>query len=173
MEMTVSRDLGESLWKIADQICAETLPRPRFKDGDPVQFGDMISVDGRAEKVQGFKFYKSGPSYISVVGVDHEKWVRVEKGELVKRLEVLDADGVPIKAGDMVWRVSLPGFGPYKVHKVDKIENVVYLKSYDYGFSNLVTYSFKPDDLTHKGPEPPEEPSDSWERIVAVEKETR
>lgn len=66
------------------------LPRPRFDDGEPVQFGDCISVKGCKETVQGFKFYKSGPLFVSIVGRDHEKWVRIEEGERIKRLEPPD-----------------------------------------------------------------------------------
>lgn len=75
---------------IADRIERETLPRPLFEDGEPVQFGDCISVEGCKETVQGFKFYRSGPVFVSIVGRDHEKWVRIEEGDRVKRPEPPD-----------------------------------------------------------------------------------
>lgn len=75
--------------RIADAIAARLMPDgvewPRFADGGRAAFRDEIDVDGSIERIQGFKFYESGPSFVSIVGVDREKWVRVEEGERVKR----------------------------------------------------------------------------------------
>lgn len=71
---------------------------PRFKDGQPVNFGDeFVNQDGVTEKVTGFFFYEDK---VFVNPSD-----RYSYGETVKRPEpeVLDADGVPIKVGDTVW----------------------------------------------------------------------
>ena len=95
--------------KLADAIEAEInaskpaqLPEgviwPRFKDGQPVNFGDeFVNQDGVTEKVTGFFFYEDK---VFVNPSD-----RYSYGETVKRPEpeVLDADGVPIKVGDTVW----------------------------------------------------------------------
>lgn len=78
---------------------------PRYEGGEPVWFGDSVEHDGTMEAVQGFKLYRCGPAYLSVVGIDTEKWLRIEDYKSVKRPapKVLDADGVEIKAGDTVW----------------------------------------------------------------------
>lgn len=78
---------------------------PRFEDGELVWFGDSVEHDGTMETVQGFKLYRSGPAYLSVVGIDTEKWLRIEDYKSVKRPapKVLDADGVEIHVGDTVW----------------------------------------------------------------------
>lgn len=81
---------------------------PRFEDGEYVWFGDEVEHDGTMETVQGFKLYRCGPAYLSVVGIDTEKWLRIEDYKSVKRPapKVLDADGVEIKAGDTVWTLD-------------------------------------------------------------------
>lgn len=68
---------------------------PRFEDGELVWFGDSVEHDGTMETVQGFKLYRCGPAYLSVVGIDTEKWLRIEDYKSVKRpvQSVLDADG--------------------------------------------------------------------------------
>lgn len=77
--------------RVADAMAAHLMPEgvrwPRFADGERAAFRDEIDVDGSIERIQGFKFYESGPSFVSIVGVDREKWVRVEEGERVKRPE--------------------------------------------------------------------------------------
>lgn len=81
---------------------------PRFEDGELVWFGDSVEHDGTMETVQGFKLYRSGPAYLSVVGIDTEKWLRIEDYKSVKRPapKVLDADGVEIHVGDTVWHCN-------------------------------------------------------------------
>lgn len=80
--------------RVADAMAAHLMPEgvrwPRFADGERAAFRDEIDVDGSIERIQGFKFYESGPSFVSIVGVDREKWVRVEEGERVKRPEQPD-----------------------------------------------------------------------------------
>ena len=43
---------------IADQIERETLPRPRFEDGEPVQFGDKYEAYGHVRMVERITFFK-------------------------------------------------------------------------------------------------------------------
>lgn len=98
---------------------------PKFEDGEYVWFGDSVEHDGTTETVQGFKLYRCGPAFLSVVGVDTEKWLRIEDYESVKRpvQSVLDADGVEIKVGDTVWFKGKPT--EYKVTVV--LDGIVYL----------------------------------------------
>lgn len=94
---------------------------PRFEDGEYVWFGDSVEHDGTMETVQGFKLYRCGPAYLSVVGIDTEKWLRIEDYKSVKRpvQSVLDADGVEIKLGDTVWHC----IGIYDELVVEEIED--------------------------------------------------
>lgn len=51
---------SEWLADVADQIERETLPRPRFEDGEPVQFGDEFVVSINTHKAQSFTYYSDG-----------------------------------------------------------------------------------------------------------------
>ena len=81
------------------------LPRPRFEDGEPVQFGDEVDTHNswQTSRVTSFKFTKDG-SYV------YYKWAGRNDGasvcgERVRRPapEVLLADGLPAKVGETVW----------------------------------------------------------------------
>lgn len=78
---------------------------PKFEDGEYVWFGDSVEHDGTTETVQGFKLYRCGPAFLSVVGVDTEKWLRIDDYKSVKRpvQSVLDADGAEIEVGDNLY----------------------------------------------------------------------
>lgn len=78
-----------------------TLPRPRFDDGEPVQFGDDTDeLDG----VEKFIFLRSGGGCCQMQDADGNI-CNVYPGGRVKRPapEVLGADGKPIKVGETVW----------------------------------------------------------------------
>lgn len=123
---------------------------PRFEDGEYVWFGDSVEHDGTTETVQGFKLYRCGPAFLSVVGVDTEKWLRIEDYESVKRpvQSVLDAEGVEIKVGDTVYELKTGE--EYKVERV--------FRGTTYPVVDCTTHMFEPDQLTHTRP-------DSWERL--------
>ena len=122
---------------------------PRYEGGEPVWFGDSVEHDGTMETVQGFKLYRCGPAYLSVVGIDTEKWLRIEDYKSVKRPapKVLDADGVEIKAGDTVW------------HEDGSEQLVEEMNRYGVRcFDGDKRRTFDPKYLTHTRP-------DSWERL--------
>lgn len=134
---------------------------PRYEGGEPVWFGDSVEHDGTMETVHGFKLYRCGPAYLSVVGIDTEKWLRIEDCKSVKRPapKVLDADGVEIRAGDTVWfrslstgdrmrKATVTGFGK---HSLDG--PLATLKD-EMGW----TCHIDPKKITHVQP-------DSWERL--------
>lgn len=54
--------LKSTIDAIAYQIERETLPRPRFEDGEPVQFGDfaMLPKQDRSFKVERIEVYDNG-----------------------------------------------------------------------------------------------------------------
>lgn len=99
---------AETLESIAGQIERETLPRPRFADGEPVQVGDkyvnkygnVATADTVVVSNHGFTLYDKGSA-------THFKLT-----ESVKRPDppkVIDADGVEIKVGDEVWSTNDSG----------------------------------------------------------------
>lgn len=96
---------------IADEIEKYYIPRPRFENGEPVQFGDDIEIYNRtglldSGTIQSFHPNNGSVWMLSLVGVNHERLVRFDPGTcVIKRPEskVLDADGVEIKVGDTVW----------------------------------------------------------------------
>lgn len=92
------------------------IPRPRFEDGEPVQFGDsFLRWDGKGGN-DGENVVE-----ITVMSGDYYRWGLNGDcctSQLVKRPapEVLGADGLPVVAGEEVW--SLSGTGPHTVGTV-------------------------------------------------------
>lgn len=79
------------------------LSRPRFEDGEPVQFGDEFSDrNNERDSIRCIAVYDDGLYMMLGEGGMQEC---VPPGERVKRpcSEVLDADGVPIEVGDTVY----------------------------------------------------------------------
>lgn len=77
------------------------LPRPRFEDGEPVQFGDSpVGLDG----VEKFIFTRSCEGSCQMQDADGSM-LTVFPGERVKRRapEVLGADGLPLDEDDTVY----------------------------------------------------------------------
>lgn len=147
----------EKLSKIADKIERETLPRPRFEDGEPVQFGDeFVSCDG-PRVVVGIKYSCEGG--ISLCDADGELYRFVGR-ERVKRpvAKVLDADGVEIKVGDEVWSTDDSGLvrHPFSFIVTEVEAHLVHGDR----------IGVLPCQVTHKRPEPP----DTWEQIEADSK---
>lgn len=89
---------------LADEIEKYYIPRPRFEDGEPVQFGDRF-VNFRGEEnspISSLTFTKGNNDYVNING-----WHRQNLNEPVYRCKpkVLDADGVEIKAGQTRWHI--------------------------------------------------------------------
>lgn len=80
------------------------LPRPRFADGEPVQFGDATDVG----ELIGVTFYGrnsgSRAGSVSLVTAENDA-VSIDEGHRVERPapEVLASDGKPLREGDTVW----------------------------------------------------------------------
>lgn len=92
-----------------------TVARPRFADGEPVQWcEDRVLWEG---DTQGFYFNALSESGVPLAKGGGKIRARAEMTEdgFVKRPapEVLGADGLPIKVGDAMW--SLSGAGPLTV----------------------------------------------------------
>lgn len=93
--------------KLGDEIEKYYIPRPRFEDGEPVQFGDATA---EIEKVEAILYEATGTFELHMKkGSGCGTTVCIyEKNELVKRRipKVFDADGVEIKVGDTVWNLD-------------------------------------------------------------------
>lgn len=146
--------------RIADRIDAErALPDdmkwPRFEDGGLVRIGDELEFEGKTMLVCDATFYADGWA----LWCDREDMsgrLYGKYGERVKRPapEVLDADGVPIKVGDVVYFVADKDDGALTVECIDvsgekPVVDLVY--SDERGTWHLVD----PEKLTHERP-------DSW-----------
>lgn len=90
------------------------IPRPRFEDGEPVQFGDSpVGLDG----VEKFIFTRSCGGSCQMQDADGNM-LTVFPGAFAKRPdpEVLGADEKPIKVGETVWDIY--GRGPAEVYRI-------------------------------------------------------
>lgn len=92
---------------LADEIEKYYIPRPRFQDGEPVQFGDVVRTEfGNVECVA--IEYNEYDAWVKD-GTDNDWNSSIAADMLAKshRLQkVLDADGVETKAGDTVYTKS-------------------------------------------------------------------
>lgn len=99
---------------LADEIEKYYIPRPRFEDGEPVQFGDDIEIYNRtglldSGTIQSFHPNNGSVWMLSLVGFNHERLVRFDPETcVIQRPEpkALDSDGIEIKVGDTVWIVK-------------------------------------------------------------------
>lgn len=103
--------------ELADEIERYYIPRPRFEDGEPVQFGDEYQADnGTTNELNQLHCFEQG-----YVLNRKGKRASIKAGEFVKRPtpKVYDADGVEIKAGDTVWS-SMYGDNSFTVERISK-----------------------------------------------------
>lgn len=94
----------------ADRALPDDMKWPRFEDGGLVRIGDELEFEGKTMLVCDATFYADGWA----LWCDREDMsgrLYGKYGERVKRPapEVLDADGVPIKVGDVVYFVGGAG----------------------------------------------------------------
>ena len=93
------------------RLMPEGMEWPRFEDGEPVKFGDVVSDGDETGRVYYVTFDTVNPVIIGFTDEtpdqDPGTWleVSVSDGERVKRPapKVLDADGAEIHEGDEVW----------------------------------------------------------------------
>lgn len=145
-----------------EMISRYWLPRPRFEDGTPVQFGDECAFERGVDVVNSITLYGNGRWHVLGRGV----YGATSMDGPLKRPEppkVLDADGVEIKVGDEVWGIGREQHA-YKVLEPESGDECAHgrftVKCVDLTYCELVVYA-DPSSLTHKRPEPP----DTWERI--------
>lgn len=159
-EKTCRDCITKMMTAIADRIDAErALPEgvewPRFEDGGLVGIGDELEFEGKTMLVCDATFYADGWA----LWCDREDASGRLHGSYCERVkrpapEVLDADGVPIKVGDVVYFVADKDDGALTVECIDvsgekPVVDLVY--SDERGTWHLVD----PEKLTHERP-------DSW-----------
>lgn len=170
----VARMLG---FECGESPCSECIPRlvgaiaqrvekeralpdgvewPRFEDGEPVRFGDEVDWDGDVMRVGSVWLHREGWGlHVSSTGVEG-----TFHGEYCKRVKrpapkVLDADGAPIKVGDVVYFVGGAGVR-YAVKDIGFEPGGAFVDIIDEKVRGSLMVS--PEKLTHERP-------DSWERI--------
>lgn len=144
---------------LAGEIEKYYIPRPRFEDGEPVQFGDY--VDGCNGPVDSFLIYEDGSG--TVYGeadlpykVDDGAVTHIDKPHKRPKPNVLDADGVEIKVGDTVWLKSC--LTPHTVAEV----KAGWVKAED---GRQFTY---PKELTHREPDSLEKLRDDMSKSYEI-----
>lgn len=149
--------LHEALAELAEPQLPEGIEWPRFEDGDLVGIGDEVEQQGVGWEIEDICFEMSGWSMTLARDLGLSQ-LRGKPGERVKRYErpkpVLDADGVPIEVGDVVYlrsngrRATVVGHCP---------DDDCVLVEFD-GVDGKMTNRAGCVCLTHKRP-------DSWERL--------
>lgn len=149
---TYQSDLKNTVLAIADEIEKYYIPRPRFDDGEPVQFGDKYKwADETIRKITGFGVTEEGAPYVTCAFDGLGMSDAMIYSRRLKRPEpkVLDADGVEINVGDVVWPIN----NPEMKMTVDNFQRI-------YGQDVTVNcefegefYNFNPNKLTHREPD--------------------
>ena len=127
---------------------------PRFEDGEPVRFGDVVSDGDETGRVYYVTFDTVNPVIIGFTDEtpdqDPGTWleVSVSDGERVKRPapKVLDADGAEIRVGDTVWATN--GHGPFEVTRIVNADRLRVVCD-DEKNGHLNVY---PKNITHRAP---------------------
>lgn len=150
-----AEDLGGRK-SVERRLMPEGMEWPRFEDGEPVRFGDVVSDGYETGRVYYVTFDTVNPVIIGFTDErpdqDPGTWleVSVSDGERVNRPapKVLDADGVEIREGDTV--CGTRDMEPMKVVDTD---------SHEFGFKRVKCekkgdgfWFYCPDELTHRAP---------------------
>lgn len=138
------------------RLMPEGMEWPRFEDGEPVKFGDVVSDGDETGRVYYVTFDTVNPVIIGFTDEtpdqDPGTWleVSVNDGERVQRPipKVLDADGVEIREGDTLWHVETGE--QCKVVGVDSRSVSVDFRVDGDGTKH--TGSILPANLTHRAP---------------------
>lgn len=128
------------------------MPRPRFEDGEPVQFGELVNSNlVGAVKVSAIEFTEDGTYVKDEPDGDWSTSLEVTTNRLKRPApEVLGADGKPVKEGETVWSIHGIHEGIVKALNV----NMAYVEWSDGRWSPSILC----DKLTHT-------PPDTQERI--------
>lgn len=127
------------------------IPRPRFEDGEPVQFGELVSSNlFGAVKVSAIEFTEDGTHVKDEPDGDWSTSLEVTTSRLKRPApEVLGADGKPIKVGETVYPID--GEWLRIPLEVSGIESPASVKVYLSAGKSWTT--FHADRLTHTPPD--------------------
>lgn len=130
---------------LADEIERYYIPRLRFEDGKPVQFGDKTEQLNGVEK---FIYTRSGGGSCQMQDANGNIHNSIGM-QPIKRPspKVFDADGVEIKVGDTVWDIKGDSY---------KVINVGYDSTHafaDIDGNDISVRSYDVKRLTHKEPD--------------------
>lgn len=127
------------------------IPRPRFEDGEPVQFGELVSSNlFGAVKVSAIEFTEDGTHVKDEPDGDWSTSLEVTTSRLKRPApEVLGADGKPIKVGETVYPID--GEWLRIPIEVSGIESPASVKVYLSAGKSWTT--FHADRLTHTPPD--------------------
>ena len=147
--------LRETLADLIEPQLPEGIEWPRFEDGELVGIGDEVDGDGETMTVKGVALYVQGWN-MTLEASDTVAVLSGENGERVKRpnSQVLDADGVPIEVGDVVYCDGRDEATTASFFHVDNAgQTQITVKD-----SGGAYYTLSPSRLSHTRP-------DSWERL--------
>ena len=142
---------------------------PRYESGEPVRIGGAIADElGHAHEVASVEVFDDAEA-LHWDPSEPEEFVWLVHGESAKRPAVLAADGKPLEGGQTVYLNRDSGnMEEGKRLLVTSVSSDVVEATTGTNISGQ-THPFKPSELTHTNPEPP----DSWERIEEDAKKDR
>lgn len=123
-QLTAANDLGCSPYEHIDSvflaIAAEIekyyIPRPRFDNGEPVQFGkEFVDCNGHNQTLSSLTYTKGGHGYVSLNG-----WTKQRIDEPVKRPE---PDSLKKAVNDLGELLNFPMCDDIKLDKVEEVYN--------------------------------------------------
>lgn len=122
------------------------VPRPRYEDGAPVQFGDEhYWADCTMRKITGFGQTENGAPYITCAFDGNGMSDAMIYSGFLRRPtpKALDAGGVEIAEGDTVWDIK--SGNKFNVQCLDPFKVV--------GFGGISSTWFRPEEFTHRKPD--------------------
>ena len=150
---------------IADEIEKYYIPRPRFEDGEPVQFGDVFRTELGSVECVAIE-YNEYNTWVKD-GTDNDWNASISADEMAKihRLpKVIDADGEEIKVGDTVWCVYHTE--RFVVENIYETSGVMFVHVHGNGDHRTC---FKPHELTHRIPDSLEKLRNDMREFVDTE----
>ena len=166
-EVYVCKDCGKvMLKKIGETL--EIVEKILDAEGVPIEIGDTVYCDDDPEPFKVALFDE--PEHVSLTlakDPNNTLLYKMEPSRLSHKRPILDADGVPIKVGDIVYGMSTNvgdvayvSLGKGKAYTVECIEanGENYLVDIAEVNGERLLYSVSPENLTH-------ERFDSWEKL--------
>lgn len=149
------------LWEndVHDKVvpCCLTSIKPAFDcDGKLIKVGQTVWHVSNGTEFTVVGLPKSGEYQAVKLRLDDGTFTGLDPDQLTHQRPVFDADGVPIKVGDVVW--SLTDGRKHEVTGIDPIVKEIRIKDESMELGVWVAAC----GFTHAKPEPP----DSWERIA-------